>query len=220
MIRMNKEWSQLNKTMQEQLKKESTYQEGIHTLLSLRKSLMEEITELHRKLDREDFNAMPLASHKGLENKSIAYSLFHVFRIEDIVSNTLIQDREEVFFRENYPEKMNAMIVTTGNELKGQEIMEFSRRLHLDMLYAYMEEVWKDTNRLLMELPYGRLKERIGEKDRRRLEALPVVSREESAVWLIDYWCKKNIRGLIQMPFSRHWIMHVEACGRIAAKLR
>lgn len=179
MIRMNKEWSQLNKTMQEQLKKESTYQEGIHTLLSLRKSLMEEIMELHRKLDRE-----------------------------------------EVFFRENYPEKMNAMIVTTGNELKGQEIMEFSRRLHLDMLYAYMEEVWKDTNRLLMELPYGRLKERIGENDRRRLEALPVVSREESAVWLIDYWCKKNIRGLIQMPFSRHWIMHVEACGRIAAKLR
>ncbi|MEG0274645.1 MAG: phage head-tail adapter protein, partial [Longicatena sp.] len=29
----------------------------------------------------------------------------------------------------------------------------------------------------------------------------------------------KNIKGLIQMPFSRHWIMHVDACLRIKNKL-
>ena len=41
----------------------------------------------------------------------------------------------------------------------------------------------------------------------------------ENAVWLIDYWCKKDVRGLIQMPFSRHWIMHIEACERIRNKI-
>lgn len=45
-------------------------------------------------------------------------------------------------------------------------------------------------------------------------------STEENAVWLIDYWCNKDIRGLIKMPFSRHWIMHIEACIRILNKIR
>ncbi|HCD4412319.1 TPA: phage head-tail adapter protein, partial [Enterococcus faecium] len=35
----------------------------------------------------------------------------------------------------------------------------------------------------------------------------------------IDYWCNKDICGLIQMPFSRHWIMHTEACLRIKNKI-
>jgi len=38
-------------------------------------------------------------------------------------------------------------------------------------------------------------------------------------IWLIDYWCGKDIRGLIQMPFSRHWIMHIEASLRIKNKI-
>ena len=46
-----------------------------------------------------------------------------------------------------------------------------------------------------------------------------VVSNNENAIWLIDYWCNKDVRGLIQMPFSRHWIMHIEACLRIKNKI-
>ena len=45
------------------------------------------------------------------------------------------------------------------------------------------------------------------------------MSKDESAIWLIDYWCGKDIRGLIQMPFSRHWIMHIEASLRIKNKI-
>ena len=39
------------------------------------------------------------------------------------------------------------------------------------------------------------------------------------SIWLIDYWRGKDIRGLIQMPFSRHWIMHIEASLRIKNKI-
>lgn len=42
---------------------------------------------------------------------------------------------------------------------------------------------------------------------------------DEEAVWLIDYWCNKNITGLIKMPLSRHWIMHIEVMQRIKNKL-
>ena len=41
---MNKEWSELNKKMQAQIKKKDTYFDGISTLFELRKSLMQTIT--------------------------------------------------------------------------------------------------------------------------------------------------------------------------------
>ena len=63
------------------------------------------------------------------------------------------------------------------------------------------------------------MKKKVTEETKQKLLALKVVSEEESAFWLIDYWCSKDIRGLIQMPFSRHHIMHIEACLRIRDKL-
>ena len=63
------------------------------------------------------------------------------------------------------------------------------------------------------------LKNDVTDERRANLESLGVVSKDEDAVWLIDYWCGKDVRGLIQMPFSRHWIMHIEACLRIMKKL-
>ena len=44
------------------------------------------------------------------------------------------------------------------------------------------------------------------------------VDEDENAFWLIDYWCGKDVKGLIQMPFSRHWIMHIEVMRRIRNK--
>lgn len=49
---------------------------------------------------------------------------------------------------------------------------------------------------------------------------MKTVSEGENAVWLIDYWCGKDVGGLIKVPLSRHWIMHVEACLRIRNKVR
>ena len=64
------------------------------------------------------------------------------------------------------------------------------------------------------------MKNKISADRKAVLESLDVVSRDEEAVWLTDYWCGKDYRGLIQMPFSRHWIMHVEACLRIIKKIQ
>lgn len=57
------------------------------------------------------------------------------------------------------------------------------------------------------------------DEDKERLKSLNVVSEDERAGWLVDYWCGKDVRGLTQMPFSRHWIMHIEASLRIKNKI-
>lgn len=216
---MNKEWSMLNKEMQEQLKKESTYLNGIETLLVLRNSLFNNLLDIKKKLTREEFNAIPFLNTKGYHNKTVTYSIWHIFRIEDIVLHSLIKNDEEVFFKNDYKKRINSPIITTGNELKGLEIFEFSKQLDIDELYKYANEVKTSTEEMLLKLSFDDLKKKFKEEDKDRLKTLGVVSDKESANWLIDYWCSKNIKGLIGMPFSRHWIMHVEACSRIKDKI-
>lgn len=217
---MNKEWSELNKRMQLQIKKKDTFAMGIDTLLELRRLLMEQMLQFRQELSYDDFSAMPYMNAKGYHSKTIAYSLWHIFRIEDIVAHSLIAGDEQIFFSKGYQKRIGAPIVTTGNELVGKEIAEFSSMLNIDELYQYVIEVDEASKALLTSLTYEQTKVKITEEQKENVEALGVVSHDENAYWLIDYWCKKDVRGLIQMPFSRHWIMHVEACLRIKHKLR
>ena len=216
---MNKEWSELNKTMQAQIKKKDTYKMGIDTLLDLRSRLMQTLVSFKEELCREDFNAIPFMNADGYHSKTIAYSIWHIFRIEDIVAHTVIKEEEQIFFAGNYKERINSPIITTGNELIKQQIADFSKQLDLEELYSYIFEVCASTEKMLEQLSYDELKWKIPEERKGYLESLNVVSGNEKAIWLIDYWCNKDIRGLIQMPFSRHWIMHTEACLRIKDKI-
>lgn len=216
---MNKEWSELNKTMQIQFKEEETFFEGIETLVELRKKMMEELYQLKAELSRDDFNAIPFINANGYHSKTIAYSIWHIFRIEDIVANTLINGNEQVFFTGNYKEYIGSPIITTGNELVKQQIADFSKMLDLEALYQYSIAVKDSTNNILKKLSYSDLKWKMTDKEKDGLKSLNVVSIDESAFWLIDYWCQKNVKGLIQMPFSRHWIMHIEASLRIRNKI-
>ncbi len=216
---MNKEWSELNKLMQSQIKKRDIYEEGVGTLFALRDALWDTIIAFKEELSREDFNAIPFINADGYHNKTIAYSLWHVFRIEDIVAHTLIKGDEQVFFRGDFQARTGSPIITTGNELVKQEIADFSKQLNQDELYAYLSDVKHSTETMLRDLSYDDLKRKISKERKEKLESLQVVSEDENAVWLIDYWCNKDVRGLIQMPFSRHWIMHIEACLRIRNKI-
>ena len=216
---MNKEWSELNKTMQGQIKKKDTYKMGVDTLFSLRSQLMQTLVSLKEELRREDFNSIPFINADGYHSKTIAYSIWHIFRIEDIVAHTLIGEDEQVFFAGNYQERINSPIITTGNELVKEQISDFSKRLDLKELYSYISEVKDSTEKIISSLSYDELKKKIPEERKEYLKSLNVVSDDENAIWLIDYWCGKDMRGLIQMPFSRHWIMHIEASLRIKNRI-
>ena len=155
---------------------------GIDTLFNLRRQLMQTLVSFKEDLCREDFNAIPFINADGYHSKTIAYSIWHIFRIEDIVAHTVITEDEQVFFTGNY-------------------------------------QVRESTEKILERFSYDELKWKIPDERKGYLKSLNVVNCDEKAIWLIDYWCSKDIRGLIQMPFSRHWIMHTEACLRIKNKM-
>jgi competence CoiA-like predicted nuclease len=214
---MNKEWAEKNKQMQSLLKK-NTFHEGIEELLNLRSMLMKEILSW-RDYPTKYFYLMPYINADGYHSKSVAYSLWHIFRIEDIVVNSLIKRETEVLFAGLYVEKITSSIITTGNELVNRELEEFSKRLNIESLYDYITSVKTSTDDWIKTLKFDDIKTKYSNEDKEFLRGLQVVSSNESADWLIDYWCEKDIKGLIKMPLSRHWIMHIEASLRILQKI-
>ncbi|MEG0330510.1 MAG: hypothetical protein RR624_08795 [Longicatena sp.] len=119
----------------------------------------------------------------------------------------------------NYQKIIKSPIITTGNELRKQQIADFSKTLNIDALYQYVKAVKDSTDDILKRLTFADIKRKINDKDKKLLKSLRVVKEDTHAYWLIDYWCNKDVKGLIQMPLSRHWIMHVAASIRIEEKL-
>ncbi len=216
---MDKEWSEKNQEFQKLISKEATFKDGIKALLELRSSLFEQITQIVNNYPSKAFYEMPFAGADGYHSKTLAYSIWHIFRIEDIVCHTLILKNKQILVDGKWQKKINADIITTGNELQGNRIAEFSKKLSIHSLYEYAKSVMDSTNSFLQSLEYSELKKKFDAEDRNRVVECGGVSDDENASWLIDYWCNKNIAGLLKMPFSRHWIMHVEAMRRIKNKL-
>ena len=196
---MNKEWSVLNKKMQLLLRKKDTFKDGISVCLELRNKLSDAVEKLCDKLNDEQYSLMPYPDANGYHCKTIAYSIWHTARIEDITTHTLICGDEQVLFRD--------------------EITAFSQSLNIAGLLRYAADVKASTDKLLSRLSYEDSKRRFTSDDKERVIASKSVSEDENAVWLIDYWCSKDIAGIIKMPFTRHLIMHIEAMMRIAGKI-
>ena len=209
---MNRAWAEQNKEMQSLLKK-ATFPQGIGALLSLREELAGEMRHWRETLRDADYSAQPFPGAKGYHSKTVAYSIWHIM-------NPLIRGQDDVLSAGGWLEKTRSPIITTGNELAGEEIAAFSRALDVDGLQAYAEAVRESTDRWLRTLRYEDLKRRFSQEDQERLRRLGGVSQSESAAWLIDYWCGKDVAGLIKMPLSRHWIMHIEAAERIISRIK
>lgn len=141
---MNKEWSELNKEIKKLLNKKLTFKVGIEKLIELRNILFNEWINSMKSLSIDDYSKQPFINKDGYESKTIAYSIYHVIRIEDIVLNTLIKNKEQIFFEDNYLDKMNSKIITTGNELMRESICDFSKTLKINELWNYAKKYLKN----------------------------------------------------------------------------
>jgi len=212
---MNNDWSNINKQFQLEISKEKTFEDGIKTLLTLREELFNELLNIKNTIPLNYYSMQPLIKSKGYDSKTIIYSIYHISRIEDIVLNTIIKNEEQVFFKDNFNISTNSPIITTGNELKGEEIKEFSEKLDIEEIYKYFIKVHQTSNEYISSLEYKDLKIKVNNEIKKKLIDSKCVSEDENAFFLVDYWCNKDILGLLKMPFSRHLIMHIDASKRI-----
>ena len=161
---MNKTWSDMNKEMQTLLSREATFKEGIVKLIELRDSLFEQLTQIVTTYPEEAFYHMPFAGAKGYHSKTLGYSLWHIFRIEDIVTHEMIAEDRQVLFAGGFDKSIGSPLITTGNELAGEAIADFSKKLNIRELYRYAGEVKRSSEEILKGLSYADLKKKFGEE--------------------------------------------------------
>ena len=123
---MDKDWSDKNKEFQKLITKEATFKDGIKVLLDLRDSLFEQITQIVNGYPKDAFWKMPFVGAEGYHSKTLAYSIWHVFRIEDIVLHTLILNDTQVLERGEWQKKIGSEIITINGSrflpVQGTEI--------------------------------------------------------------------------------------------------
>lgn len=100
-----------------------------------------------------------------------------MFRIEDIVLNTLIKNKQQIFIRDNYQSKTNSAIMTTGNELVNESISVFSKTLIIEELWDYAKNVFKESNEWLLSITYDDLKIKYSKLDEERIQSTNTVAK-------------------------------------------
>ena len=153
-----------------------------------------------------------------VNKRTFAYNIWHITRIEDICTNILIEDSEQVFTKGNWQEKINSSIIDTGNALTKEEILDFSSKVNRDELMNYRTAVGVRTREIINNLKPDDMNLRMKPERLKRILDEGAVSKKEKAVWLVDFWGKKAVSGLLLLPVTRHHAMHLDYCVRIKEK--
>ncbi len=147
--------------------------------------------------------------YQNEKGRTVAYGMWHASRIEDITMNLLVSESEQVFNKEDWQRKINSKIIDTGNSLNREEILQFSKSIDMKELINYRIAVGRRTRELINELSEGDMKRKFEKSKLQKIVAEGAVLDVEASNWLIDFWGKKNVAGIILMPVTRHNMVHI-----------
>jgi len=165
--------------------------------------------ELWENLDEEIMRTA--TNEKG---RTIVYGIWHSTRIEDITMNMLVSNYKQVFEEEDWLKKINSPIKNTGNALTKEEILEFSNNINIDQLKEYRIAVGRKTREIINNLKGKDLKRKMKRESLQRILDKGAVENVEAANWLIEFWGKKNVAGILLMPVTRHQVVHINESVR------
>ncbi len=173
-----------------------------------------EVDTLLNDLAPYEYGIMPTA-----KDETIAWVLWHIARIEDLTMNILIADKEQIFEAE-WKKQINAPICDTGNALTDDEIMELSLQLNMEKLIEYRNAVGARTRDIVKSLSADDMKRKVSAQGLETIKLAGGVTAQEDSIWLLDFWGKKDVAGLLLMPPTRHVIMHLNDCCKWKQHIR
>jgi hypothetical protein len=172
--------------------------------------------ELWDGLDEIEFRTMPTIK----DEMTIAWCLWHSTRIEDMTMNILVDDGNQVINTDKWIEKMNVRVCDTGNAMTIEEIIDFSSNIDMYELKNYRKAVGRKTREIIKRLEPSDLKRKVEVNRLQRVLDEGGVLNIEGANWLIDFWGRKNVAGILLMPVTRHHIVHINQSIQLKQKLR
>jgi hypothetical protein len=149
---------------------------------------------------------------------SVAWSILHITRIEDVTMNLLLAGSPQVLHSGNWLDKLEIAYGGVGNEMSLEDIARLSQAINLKALLAYRLAVGKRTRQLVRRIKPNQLWESPSP------ERLTCVVEEravsEKASWLLNYWGRNATANLLLMPATRHGFAHLNEIRRMLPKLR
>jgi len=151
------------------------------------------------------------AARKAVNRKgrTVLYGLWHTSRIEDITMNLLVAGKDQLFEKDGWFSRVGSPVRHTGNSLTGDEILKMSSMIRIDQLKAYRIAVGRNSQEIIRDLKPGEMKRKVYKENLQRILDEGAVDNVESANWLIDFWGRKDIAGIILMPCLRHQLVHI-----------
>ncbi len=143
------------------------------------------------------------------EGRTIAYNIWHITRIEDITMNILVAGDEQIFNKGNWQKRINSGIRDTGNGMSEKEIWEFSKAINMQELKNYRIEAGRRTREIIKNLTTKDMKRKFDKHMLQRILDEGAVLDVKASNWLIDFWGRKNVSGILLMPATRHQVVHI-----------
>jgi hypothetical protein len=171
--------------------------------------------ELWEGLDETVFRALPSSK----DEETIAWGIWHISRIEDITMNLLVAGEEQLFDAA-WQERLRAGVRDTGNAMTTAEMLAFSAAVDMTELRNYRGAVGRKTRGIIRGLTAPDLKRKVNPAALQRILDEGAVLDVPDARWLIDFWGRKNVAGLLLMPATRHPLVHLNEALRVKAKCR
>ena len=153
------------------------------------------------------------------KSRTVVYGIWHSTRIEDITANLLIDNSKQVI-DDSWIKRINSSISDTGNQLSSEEILSFSKAINVHELRNYRLEVGRKTQRTIKKLKFFDLSRKFSKEDLEKIFHENAVAKHPDAEWLIDFWGRKDVAGIILMPLSRHHLIHINESNQAKSMSR
>ena len=172
------------------------------------------VDSLTADLSEKEYHIMPTS-----RDETIAWSIWHIARIEDLTMGILAAGGRQVFNDER-KSLMKSPFSDTGNAMSDDEILLFSNNVDFEELLRYRSDVGKRTREIWGELRPEDMRRRVSDSGLERIFKEGGVTSQENSAWLLDFWGGKDVAGLMLMPATRHQIVHLNACFKYKEFMR
>lgn len=149
--------------------------------------------------------------YAGTRTVPMCWQFWHTYRIEDLVSNILMANQNQIF-DEEWKRKIGSSITDTGNALELDKAITFGKEINMEALREYMIVVGKNTRQILENLTLEQVNSMVPEKWVMRILEEGGVTTDFRSVWLLVFWGRLTIGGMILTPMTNHHMMHLPPC--------
>lgn len=149
--------------------------------------------------------------YAGTNTVPMCWQFWHTYRIEDLVSNILMANQDQLF-NDMWQRRIGANITDTGNALEFDEAIAFAQNINVEALREYMITVGKNTRQILERLTLEQIKSMVPEEWVVRILEEGGVTTDIRSVWLLVFWGRLTRGGMILIPMTGHHMMHLPPC--------